>query len=80
MLISKCVPWFMTELYSIDIILQVQLNEWYESLLENPSGVRSLADLIAFNDANPELEEPTNFTDQSEYVFLCPQYTTVYIL
>ncbi|KAF8996738.1 amidase signature enzyme [Cyathus striatus] len=32
----------------------------------NPSGVRSLADLIKFNDANPTLEEPTNFTDQSE--------------
>ncbi|KAK7449249.1 hypothetical protein VKT23_013394 [Stygiomarasmius scandens] len=52
----------------LDVDFKVQLNEWYESLLENPSGVRSLADLIAFNDANPELEEPTNFTDQSELI------------
>ena len=50
------------------LAIQVQLNEYYEALIENPSGVRSLADLIAFNDANPELEEPTNFTDQSEFV------------
>ncbi|KAK7062778.1 hypothetical protein VNI00_000267 [Paramarasmius palmivorus] len=50
------------------LAIQVQLNEYYEALIENPSGVRSLADLIAFNDANPELEEPTNFTDQSELI------------
>ncbi|KAF8992753.1 amidase signature domain-containing protein [Cyathus striatus] len=42
--------------------------KYYESLLENPSGVRSLADLIVFNDANPSLEEPVNFTDQSDLV------------
>ncbi|THU98508.1 amidase signature enzyme [Dendrothele bispora CBS 962.96] len=52
----------------LDVDFKVQLNEWYESLIANPSGVRSLADLIAFNDANPELEEPTNFTDQSELI------------
>lgn len=38
--------------------LQVQLNEWFESLIANPSGVRSLADLIKFNEDNPELETP----------------------
>ena len=47
---------------------QIQLNDYYASLLENPSGVRSLADLIAFDDANPELEEPPRFEDQSEFV------------
>ncbi|THU80906.1 hypothetical protein K435DRAFT_972565, partial [Dendrothele bispora CBS 962.96] len=52
----------------LDVDFKVQLNEWYESLIANPSGVRSLADLIAFNDANPELEEPTNFTDRSELI------------
>ncbi|KAL5514892.1 hypothetical protein ACEPAG_2208 [Sanghuangporus baumii] len=48
-----------------DVDFKVQLNAYFEALLANPSGVRSLADLIAFNDANKELEEPTNFTDQS---------------
>lgn len=48
---------------------QIQLDAWYTSLVSNPSGVRSLADLIAFNDANPALEEPPRFEDQSEYVF-----------
>ena len=44
---------------------QVQINEHYAELLENPSGVRSLADLIAFNDANSALEKPKGFQDQS---------------
>ena len=47
---------------------QIQLASYFGGLLENPSGVRTLADLIAFDDANPALEEPTNFTDQSQYV------------
>ncbi|THU89647.1 amidase signature enzyme [Dendrothele bispora CBS 962.96] len=51
-----------------DTDFKVQLNEWYESLIDNPSGVRSLADLIAFNDAHPDLEEPTNFTSQSTLI------------
>lgn len=45
---------------------QIQLTAYYQALLENPSGVRSLADLIKFNDANPDLEEPSRFEDQSE--------------
>lgn len=49
--------------------MQIQLDAWYASLKSNPSGVRSLADLIAFNDANPALEEPPRFEDQSECVF-----------
>jgi amidase len=48
--------------------LKIQLNQWFESLVENPSGVRSLADLIQFDDNNPKLEEPPQFTDQSECV------------
>ncbi|KAF9027405.1 amidase signature enzyme [Hymenopellis radicata] len=48
----------------LDTDFKVELNRYYASLIENPSGVRSLADLIAFNDANPELEEPVNFTSQ----------------
>ncbi|KAF5343741.1 hypothetical protein D9756_011530 [Leucocoprinus leucothites] len=52
----------------LDVEFKVQLNTWFESLLENPSGVRSLADLIKFNDDNPDLEEPPQFEDQSELI------------
>ncbi|KZT28517.1 amidase signature enzyme, partial [Neolentinus lepideus HHB14362 ss-1] len=48
----------------LDVDFKAQLNAWYQSLYFNPSGVRSLAELITFNDANPQLEEPTNYTDQ----------------
>ncbi|KAJ7172945.1 amidase signature enzyme [Mycena crocata] len=48
----------------LDVEFKVQLNEYYEALLRNPSGVRSLADLIKFDDDNPELEEPAGFEDQ----------------
>jgi amidase len=49
-------------------LLKVQLNQWFTSLLENPSGVRSLSDLIKFNDDHPKLEEPPQFEDQSQFV------------
>ncbi|KAF9078323.1 amidase signature enzyme [Rhodocollybia butyracea] len=52
----------------LDVDFKIQLNAWFEALLQNPSGVRSLADLIVYNNANPELEEPTNFTDQSGFI------------
>ncbi|KAJ8082276.1 hypothetical protein PM082_008125 [Marasmius tenuissimus] len=51
-----------------EVDFKVELNAYLESLLENPSGVRSLADLIAFNDANPELEKPENFANQSSLI------------
>jgi len=53
----------------IDPHFQVQLNAWYQSLLENPSGVRSLADLIAFNDEHPDLEKPKGFESQNMWVY-----------
>ncbi|KAG6906714.1 hypothetical protein DXG01_012457 [Tephrocybe rancida] len=37
-------------------------------LLSNPSGVRSLADLIAFNANNSALERPQGFADQSTLI------------
>jgi amidase len=43
---------------------QVEVNKWFSGLLENPSGVRSLADLIKFNDDNKELEEPEGYAEQ----------------
>ncbi|KAH7882880.1 amidase signature domain-containing protein [Phlebopus sp. FC_14] len=49
----------------LDVDFKVQLNAWFNSLISNPSGVTSLADLIMFDDNNPSLEEPTNYTDQS---------------
>lgn len=45
---------------------QVQLNQYYGSLISNPSGVRNLAELIIFNDVHKDLEEPPGFEDQSE--------------
>ncbi|PPQ69889.1 hypothetical protein CVT26_014152 [Gymnopilus dilepis] len=52
----------------LDVDFKIQLDAYYEALVANPSGVRSLADLIAFNNANPALEEPTNFTSQSTLI------------
>ncbi len=50
---------------------KIELNRYFAGLIKNPSGVRTLADLIKFNDDHPDLEEPTNFTDQSEQVSSC---------
>jgi len=52
----------------LDVDFKIQLNAWFEGLLVNPSGVRSLADLITFDNENPALEEPVNFTSQSEFI------------
>ncbi|KAH8112419.1 amidase signature enzyme [Phellopilus nigrolimitatus] len=51
-----------------EVDFKIQLNAYFAALLENPSDVRTLADLIAFDNANLALEEPTNFTDQSELI------------
>ncbi|KAK0500053.1 amidase signature enzyme [Armillaria luteobubalina] len=48
----------------LDVDFKVELNRYFAGLIKNPSGVRTLADLIKFNDDHPDLEEPTNFTDQ----------------
>ncbi|KAE9406619.1 amidase signature enzyme [Gymnopus androsaceus JB14] len=50
----------------LDVDFKIQLNAWFEGLLANPSGVRSLAELITFDNENPALEEPVNFTSQSD--------------
>ncbi|PFH51875.1 hypothetical protein AMATHDRAFT_190451 [Amanita thiersii Skay4041] len=49
----------------LDADFKIQLNQYYKSLLSNPSGVRSLEEVIKFNDDHPELEEPAGFEDQS---------------
>ncbi len=38
--------------------LQIQLNAWFNSLLVQPSGVRSVSELIDYNIAHPETESP----------------------
>ncbi|KAJ7026769.1 amidase signature enzyme [Mycena alexandri] len=48
----------------LNVDFKVQLNAYFEALLKNPSGVRSLADLIKFDNDNPALEEPAGFEDQ----------------
>ncbi|KAI0923070.1 hypothetical protein AcW1_002450 [Taiwanofungus camphoratus] len=52
----------------LDVDFKVQLNAYYEALLENPSGVRSLAELIQFDNDNPALEEPPRYEDQSTLI------------
>lgn len=46
----------------------MNLRQYLQALKKVPTGVRSLADLIAFNDAHPELEEPPQFEDQSQLI------------
>ncbi|KAH9486285.1 Putative amidase [Psilocybe cubensis] len=51
-----------------DTDLKIELNAYLEALEANPSGVRSLADLIAFNNAHPELEKPLGYGSQSDLI------------
>lgn len=48
--------------------LQIGLNEYLAWLKESPTGVRSLADIIEFNDENHTLEKPEGFEGQSRRV------------
>ncbi|KAF8630745.1 hypothetical protein AX17_005340, partial [Amanita inopinata Kibby_2008] len=59
----------------LNVDFKVDLNKYFNSLISNPSGVRSLADLIKFNDDNPELEKTAGFDDQS--IFIECEATTV---
>ncbi|KAJ6449782.1 amidase signature enzyme [Mycena sanguinolenta] len=52
----------------LNVDFKIQLNQYLEALLKNPSGVRSLADLIQFDNDNPTLEEPAGFEDQSQFI------------
>ncbi|KAF5382808.1 hypothetical protein D9757_007264 [Collybiopsis confluens] len=52
----------------LDTDFKIQINAWLEDLIVVPTGVQSLADLIAFDNAHPSLEEPINFTSQSEFI------------
>ncbi|KAF7354246.1 Amidase signature enzyme [Mycena venus] len=59
---------FVNEKTVLHTDLKVYLNQYFETLLENPSGVRNLADLIKFNNENPELETPEGYEDQSVFI------------
>ncbi|KAJ7793942.1 amidase signature enzyme [Mycena leptocephala] len=48
-----------------EVDFKTQFPQYTEALLKNPTGVHTLSDLIAFNDANPTIEEPTGHQDQS---------------
>ncbi|KAJ7120177.1 amidase signature enzyme [Mycena epipterygia] len=52
----------------LTVDFKVQLNDYFQGLIKNPSGVRNLADLIKFGDDNPELEKPAGYEDQSEFI------------
>ncbi|KJA23796.1 hypothetical protein HYPSUDRAFT_66167 [Hypholoma sublateritium FD-334 SS-4] len=47
---------------------KIGLNEYLAWLKESPTGVRSLADIIKFNDENPALEKPEGFEGQSRLI------------
>lgn len=44
------------------------INAYLAWLKESPTGVRSLADIIKFNDDNPELEKPEGYEGQGRWV------------
>lgn len=59
-----------------DIVLTVDfkpaLNKYLAELVEVPTGVRSMADVIKFNLAHADIELPSPYyTDQSQFVALC---------
>lgn len=65
-----------------DIVLTVDfkpaLNKYLGELVEVPTGVRSLADVIKFNLAHPDIELPAPYyTDQSQFVTLYIHITAV---
>ncbi|KAG6867533.1 hypothetical protein C0993_001583 [Termitomyces sp. T159_Od127] len=54
-----------SETIVLDVDFKIGLNKYLSNLISNPSGVRTMADLIKFNDDHPDLEEPEGFEDQS---------------
>ncbi|KAG8707249.1 hypothetical protein FRC11_007563 [Ceratobasidium sp. 423] len=56
------------ETWAILIQFKVALNAYIKNLSYVPTNVSSLADVLRFNDAHKELEEPEGYEDQSELV------------
>ncbi|QRV89003.1 amidase [Ceratobasidium sp. AG-Ba] len=59
-----------------DIDIKVEINKYFENLKSTGSGPHNLAEVIAYNDANKELEEPKGYEDQDG--FLVAQSTSGY--
>ena len=58
-----------TEKHALTVDFKVDLNKYLSGLVEVPTGVKTLADLIEFNKARANLDLPPPFyTDQSKYV------------
>jgi len=53
------------ETITLRVDFKIDLNNYFESLKEVPTGVRSMGDLIAWNDAHPDLEKPEGCEDQA---------------
>ncbi|KZT56008.1 amidase signature enzyme [Calocera cornea HHB12733] len=69
----------------LDTDFKIDLNRYLANLVEVPTGVRTLADLILFNEQNAGLELPTNYSDQSIFIeaeattgFNSSYYTALY--
>lgn len=56
------------ETFVLTVDLKIQLTAYFNELLTNPSGVRSIAQLIQFNDNNAQLEKPPRYEDQSIFL------------
>ncbi|CAE6471079.1 unnamed protein product [Rhizoctonia solani] len=56
------------ELFTGRVQFKVGLNAYIESLAHVPTNVSSITDVIAFNDAHKDLEEPEGHEDQSTLV------------
>ncbi|KAF9484242.1 amidase signature enzyme [Pholiota conissans] len=53
------------EMIVMETDFKIDLNAYLAVLKESPTGVRSLADIIKFNDENRNLEQPAGFEGQS---------------
>ncbi|TFK52905.1 amidase signature enzyme [Heliocybe sulcata] len=57
------------ELHVMGVDLKIDLNKYIDGLLEVPTGVKNLADLIKFNEDHAEQELPAPYwTDQSQFI------------
>lgn len=54
---------------SVSQSIQIELGDYLASLIESPSGVRTLQDVINFNNLNAAIERPAGFESQDMYEF-----------
>ncbi|KAG8705122.1 hypothetical protein FRC09_003128, partial [Ceratobasidium sp. 395] len=56
------------ETFVLSVDFKIELNEYLKSLKSIPTGVSTLAKLVAYNDAHKDLEEPKGYEDQSTLI------------